>query len=195
MSGLISFLGFGSGSAGGWAFLFLVFFVALVVGLIIALIVAISLWKIFSKAGKPGWTAFIPLYSYYIEVQIAGLPVWYFIVGCIPVALALASITIPYEGNTVISLVYVATYCVVVYNLAKRFGKGVGYTLGMIFLPFIFYPMLAFGDAVYQEDVASLDEDVSVVKTESVPTESASVEISAPDESPTVVNQAPTATT
>ena len=48
------------------------------------------------------------------------------------------------------SIVSMVAYVIVLHNLSKKFGKDVGYTIGLFFLPFIFLPMLAFGDAEYQ---------------------------------------------
>lgn len=89
-----------------------------------------SLWKVFAKAGKPGWAALVPFYNIFIMLEIVGLPAWYLALYLIPCVNALVSLY-------------------VVYGLAKSFGKEIGFTLLMIFLPFVGYPMLAFGDAEY----------------------------------------------
>lgn len=101
------------------------------VGIIVAIIVIASLWKIFSKAGQPGWAAIIPVYNYYVMLQVAGRPGWWLILLFVPLV------------NIVVALI-------VTYDLAKAFGKGFGFFLGMLFLGFIFYPILAFGSATYQ---------------------------------------------
>jgi len=90
----------------------------------------VSMWKVFTKAGKPGWAAIIPFYNTYTMIKIAGKPGWWLILFFIPIVNAVFSI-------------------IVIYNLAKNFGKGGGFTVGLIFLPFIFYPILAFGKATY----------------------------------------------
>ena len=100
--------------------------------LMLALIVLViaGLWKIFEKAGHPGWAAIIPFYNIYILLQIVGKPAWWLILMIIPLV------------NIVVSvIVYIA--------LAKSFGKSTAYGIGLIFLSFIFIPMLGFGDDKY----------------------------------------------
>jgi len=99
--------------------------------LIVLLLIIIGLWKIFVKAGKPGWAAIVPIYNLIVMLEIAGKPLWWFIL-CL----------IPFVNIIVIIIVLIA--------IAKNFGKGVGFAIGMLLLPFIFYPMLGFGDAKYQ---------------------------------------------
>jgi len=89
-----------------------------------------SLWKVFTKAGQPGWAAIIPIYNVFVLLQIIGKP-WWWLIGFL----------IPFVNFIVMILVAV--------ELAKVFGKGIGFAIGLIFLPFIFYPILAFGDATY----------------------------------------------
>jgi len=101
-----------------------------VIYLIVILIMVISLWKIFSKAGKPGWAAIIPIYNAIVMLEIVGKPLWWFILLLIPVV------------NIVISII-------VAVELAKKFGKGPGFAVGLILLSIIFYPILAFGGAQY----------------------------------------------
>lgn len=98
--------------------------------LALVVLMVVSSWKIFTKAGQPGWACIVPFYNVYILLKIAGKPGWWLILFLIPVVnLIMAIIT------------YIA--------LAANFGKGAGFAIGMIFLPFIFFPMLAFGDAEY----------------------------------------------
>jgi Family of unknown function (DUF5684) len=92
----------------------------------------VTMWKIFTKAGKPGWACLIPFYNAFVMLEIAGKPGWWFILLFIPVV------------NFVIGILAMV-------GLAQNFGKGGGYVVGMIFLPIIFYPMLAFGSATYQK--------------------------------------------
>lgn len=89
-----------------------------------------SLWKIYTKAGQPGWAAIVPIYNIIILMNIVGRPVWWVVLFCIPFVNFVAMI-----------IVYI--------DLARSFGKDIGFALGMIFLFFIFMPMLAFGDARY----------------------------------------------
>lgn len=102
-----------------------------VVELALIVVIVAGMWKMFVKAGKPGWAAIIPFYNLYVMCEIGGKPGWWLILCLIPI----------------VSIVFTV---LVVIGVAKNFGKGVGFILGMIFLPFIFYPILGFGDARYQ---------------------------------------------
>ena len=96
-----------------------------------------AMWKVFAKAGKPGWAAIIPIYNIIVLLDIAGKPAWWLILFFIPIV------------NFVIAiLVYVA--------LAERFGKGGGFAMGLVFLGFIFFPILGFGGAQYRGAVAKI---------------------------------------
>ncbi|HET6923470.1 MAG TPA: DUF5684 domain-containing protein, partial [Anaeromyxobacteraceae bacterium] len=97
-----------------------------VVYLAIAVLVVASFWKIFAKAGKPGWAAIIPIYNLVVYLQVVNRPIWWIILLFIP-------------------LVNIVIFIVLTNDLAKAFGKGVGWTIGLIFLGFIFYPILGFG--------------------------------------------------
>lgn len=99
--------------------------------LIFIVLVIASLWKVFSKAGQPGWAAIIPIYNVYIMCKVAGRPGWWLLLMLIPLV------------NVIIAIILNV-------DIAKRFGKGVGFAIGLIFLPFIFWPILAFGRAQYQ---------------------------------------------
>lgn len=113
-----------SAAAGAGSMLFFIIYFAIII-LLIA-----SLWKIFVKAGKPGWAAIIPIYNTVILLEIIGKPLWWIFLFFIP-------------GVNLVIGIWTMNL------LAKSFGKTEGFTIGMIFLPFIFYPILGFGDAVY----------------------------------------------
>jgi hypothetical protein len=102
-----------------------------IIGLLVAIILIASIWKIFTKAGQPGWAAIIPIYNIIVLLQITGKPLWWIILMLIPFI------------NIVIALVLMLA-------LAQRFGKGAGFGLGLFFLGIIFFPILGFGDARYQ---------------------------------------------
>jgi hypothetical protein len=103
----------------------------LVCYLAILVLVVVSMWKIFEKAGKPGWAAIIPIYNLIVVLQIAGKPVWWFFLYLIPLV------------NVVIAIMVTVAF-------ARAFGKGGWFAVGLIFLGIIFYPILAFGSAQYQ---------------------------------------------
>ena len=96
----------------------------------IVLILA-SMWKIFAKMTQPGWYGIIPIFNYCVIAKQSGKDWWW---GLLPL--------LPCIG--IIFLI------ILLNELSNLFGKGVGYTIGLIFLPFIFLPVLAFGSAEYQ---------------------------------------------
>jgi hypothetical protein len=89
-----------------------------------------SLWKVFVKAGKPGWAAIVPIYNIIVLLEIVGKPLWWVVLFLIPVVSLVASI-------------------IVFIDLAKAFGKGAGFGVGLAFLPFIFFPILGLGEAKF----------------------------------------------
>jgi hypothetical protein len=102
-----------------------------IVYVVVVLFMLASMWKVFVKAGQPGWACIIPIYNVYIMLKIAGKPGWWLLLFLIPIVDIVISI-----------MVYL--------GIAEKFGKSGGFAVGMIFLPFIFFPILAFGSATYQ---------------------------------------------
>ena len=98
--------------------------------IIILIPTVIGLWKVFEKAGKPGWAAIIPIYNVIVWLEIVGRPTWWIIWYFVPIA------------NLIVGIIV----CI---DLAKSFGKGAWYGLGIFFLYFIFLPILGFSDAEY----------------------------------------------
>jgi hypothetical protein len=109
--------------------------VALIIGLLIALLLIVAMWKVFTKAGQPGWASIIPIYNLYIWCKIVGRPAWWIILMFIPFV------------NFIICIIL----CI---DLAKSFGKGVGFGIGLALLGIIFFPILGFGSAQYQGPAA-----------------------------------------
>ena len=93
-----------------------------------------ALWKIFVKAGQPGWAAIIPIYNWIVWCKIVGRPAWWvlLLLICFPIFFIILSMA-----------------------LAKSFGKGVGFAVGLILLSIIFFPILGFGSATYQGPAAA----------------------------------------
>ncbi len=111
--------------------------IALIIVSVIAILQLAGMWKVFTKAGEKGWKCIIPIYNLVILFKISGLSPWIifgYLAGIIPFVgwLVCLGITI-YQCN----------------SLAKAFGKDVGYTIGLLFLPTIFYMILGFGKAEY----------------------------------------------
>jgi hypothetical protein len=105
--------------------------VGIVIALVFFVLIIASLWRIFTKAGQPGWASIIPIYNAYILLKIAGKPGWWLIL-----------LIIPFVNLIIVILMSL--------GLAQNFGKGAGFGIGLAFLNFIFLPILAFGDARYQ---------------------------------------------
>ena len=91
----------------------------------------VSAWKINTKANQPGWACIIPIYSTIVTLEIIGKPWWWLFLFLIPI----------------VNIVFIIW---MVNLLSKSFGKSEGFTIGLIFLPFIFYPILGLGKATYQ---------------------------------------------
>jgi hypothetical protein len=108
-----------------------------VVYLAVLVVVIAGMWKVFVKAGQPGWAAIVPIYNMIILVQIVGRPIWW-------VALLFASI-IPCVGW----IVALAAGVILMNDLSKSFGQSTGFTVGLILLSPVFVPILGFGGARY----------------------------------------------
>jgi len=111
-------------AAGGVVIVFFLFYLAILI-LMIA-----SMWVVFEKAGQPGWGAIIPIFNTILMLKIAGKPIWWVILFFIP-------------------LVNIIVGIMMINGISTNFGRGIGTTLGLIFLSFIFWPILAFGSAEY----------------------------------------------
>ena len=109
--------------------------VSMIFALLIALLIIVAMWKVFTKAGQPGWASIIPIYNLYIWCKIVGRPWWWILLMLIPFV------------NFIICIIL----CI---DLAKSFGKGVGFGIGLALLGIIFFPILGFGSAQYQGPAA-----------------------------------------
>ena len=98
--------------------------------LAIGILMIAALWKVFTKAGKPGWAAIVPIYNAIVLLEIAGKPLWWLIL-----------LFIPFVNFVMIFIINIA--------LAKNFGKGAGFGVGLVLLGVIFFPILGFGSAKY----------------------------------------------
>ena len=108
-----------------------------IVSLIILVVSTIANWKIFTKAGEKGWKSIIPIYNSVVLFKIIGLSPW--------LLLIYLAAFIPVIGSIAVIVLSIVS----VYYLSKSFGKGAGFTVGLIFLPQIFQLILAFGSAEY----------------------------------------------
>lgn len=106
----------------------------LAVLLVVYILVVIAMWKVFTKAGKPGWASLIPVYNMVVMYQIVGLNPWLLLLYLIPFVNWIAALVLSIMLNV---------------KLAKVFGKSTGFAIGLIFLNPIFLLILGFGDAKY----------------------------------------------
>lgn len=100
--------------------------------LAVAVFMLAAMWTVYVKANKPGWAAIIPIYNSYVLLKIVNRPGWWLVLYFIP-------------------LVNLVVHIIVLNDLSKAFGKGVGYTLLLLFLPFLGWPLLAWGDAKFKK--------------------------------------------
>lgn len=104
---------------------FLIFILAIVVFMIACM------WKIYTKAGKPGWASIIPIYNCIVLLEIVKKPWWWIFLLILPFI-------------NIIFAIWVLNL------LSKSFGKTEAFTIGLLLLGIVFYPILAFGSAQYQ---------------------------------------------
>ena len=133
-----------------YAFLAVFGIFLLVFVLAVCIFFIVTNWKIFSKAGKPGWAAFIPFYNTYIMSDIAFGNLSYFIAVMVSGGISFIG---GFLENSILSsiagLASIVLYIVYCAKLSKAFGKGGGFTVGLVLMPLIFFPILAFGSAEY----------------------------------------------
>ena len=106
-----------------------------IITLVLTGLIIVSLWRIFEKAGMPGWASIVPFYNMIVLLEIAGLPTIYFIGFFVP-------------GVNFILGMYVW------HEVGKQFGKSDAFNIGLALLSFVFLPILAFTDSEYQHYAA-----------------------------------------
>ena len=115
----------------------------------------IVMWKLFTKAGQPGWAAIIPIYNLIVFIQIAKKPTWWVIWFFAPVLLGLLAGVLPPFLFLILNLVAVVGLIVFAIllqvGIAKAFGQGAGFAVGLIFFNIIFMAILAFGNYQYED--------------------------------------------
>jgi hypothetical protein len=102
----------------------------MLVWLAVMVAVIAGMWKVFTKAGKPGWACIVPIYNIIVMLEIVGKPLWWVLLMLIP-------------------LVNFVVLIIISIDMAKAFGKDVIFGIGLAFFGVIFYPILGFGDAQY----------------------------------------------
>jgi len=107
----------------------------ILVALALSVLMIVAVWKVFTKAGEPGWASLVPFYNTYVEFRMAGFNPWLFLLLLVPVV------------NVVLALI-------VSYKIGEAFGKDVLFNvLWMVLFPFVGWLVLAFGDARYHRPV------------------------------------------
>jgi len=104
--------------------------IGVILYLAVIIFMIITMWKVLTKAGQPGWAIFIPIYNIIVILRVAGKPWWWIFLFMIPI----------------VNIIYLI---IMYHGISVNFGKGAGFTVGLILLGIIFFPILAFGDAVY----------------------------------------------
>ena len=102
-----------------------------VISIAFAILELVAMWKLFEKAGKPGWAAIIPIYNIIVMLEIAGMEWWYIFLFLIPVV------------NFIVAIL-------IVLRFVKAYGKGTGFGILAIFFSPIMYAIMAFGNSQYQ---------------------------------------------
>ena len=100
---------------------------------ILYVLTVVGMWKVFEKLGEAGWKSIIPIYNIIVMLQLVKWDLWKILLFLIPIV-----------GQIFSFLLF--------RDLAARFGKGVGFAIGMLFLPLIFFPILGFGGVPVQEE-------------------------------------------
>jgi ABC-type sulfate transport system permease subunit len=107
-----------------------------IISFLIGVLMIAAMWKLFTKANRAGWKAIIPIYNTYIMLKIVGRPGWWLVLLLIP-------------------FVNIIFAFILAHDIAQAYGKGMGFTIGLILLPIIFLPILGFGSSQYAGPVAN----------------------------------------
>jgi hypothetical protein len=134
------------------------FSVILLVGLAIVVVQIIAMYKVFQMAGKPGWAVLVPIYNTWVLAEVGGKPGWMGIVASVISAVPLV--------GPVVSLVF---WIMILVGVAKMFGRGAGFGVGLAFLSFVFFPILAFSSGSQQFTTATGISSVQPISEETIP--------------------------
>lgn len=137
LANYINNVSLGANSTGGTysgTFSWAPFLVIMSIALIFIILTVVSLWKVFKKAGKPGWAAIIPIYSTWVLFEIVGYPGWWSVLSIVPII------------NIFPAVVSLIAY----FKLGKLFGKSDVFSVLLVIFSFICLPILAFGNASFQ---------------------------------------------
>jgi len=147
-----------AGALSGAVLALVLVLVLVVLALLVLIIVANC--KIFKKADEAWWKALVPLYNSWVEARIGGLAWWWFLIFVVLTTLVGAL----KEVNVTVSMAMVLTSYNFSYNICKKFGKSGGFALLCTLLPFVGFPILAFGNAKYDKSISTDKNGIFAVK-------------------------------
>ncbi len=149
-----------------FSIIFIIFGFIIILSMIPAIIQLIGTWKTFKKAGKGGWEALIPYYSQYVQFKISGVSPWFLLMYLVPIILLPLifwsefvfeisndpALIIPVIVVNLLvcasSIALTVLQCYAFHKLAKSFGKDIGFTIGLIFFPWVFLPIIGFSKSI-----------------------------------------------
>lgn len=121
---------------GAWGAFFLIY--SLVV-LALSVVMIVAMWKVYKKAGQPGWASLVPFYNVYVLNKMTGRPEWFFWAALASMLLMFVWIPVFY--------VFWLIWCL---DLAKSFGRSATFgVVGLFLFGFVGWPMLGFGKDKY----------------------------------------------
>lgn len=139
--------------------------VLIIVAVVYYVLLVVAWWKMFTKAGEKGWKSIIPFYNFYVQCKLTWAPKWFWIsiIAAVVCSILGNSAVISSLAEPLRSIVAVVAFAISIfmivmfiladYRLAKAYGHGGGFTVGLIFLNFIFMLILGFGKSEYKGNV------------------------------------------
>ncbi len=123
-----------------------------VFGIIFYILQIVAYWKIFTKAGEPGWKSIIPIYNAYTQFKITWNPVMFWAaLACFLVGSFLSGLDSAISVlGTVLVLVGTVINLIATHKLSQAFGHGLAFTIGLILFNPIFMLILGFGSSQYE---------------------------------------------
>ena len=121
--------------------------IIMIISLLLSVLLIVSMWKIYKKAGKPGWAAIVPVYNIIVLLEIAELPLWYLVLFIVPFANIYAMFKIYIE-------------------LAHKFGKSTGFGVASVFFSIVCFPILAFNKNIVYKNASVVENNVDSVNAQ-----------------------------
>lgn len=115
--------------------------ILMIILLLLSILLIVSMWKIYKKAGKPGWAAIVPVYNIIVLLEIAELPLWY-----------IALFLVPFANIYAMFKIYI--------ELAHKFGKSTGFGVASVFFSVICFPILAFNKNIVYKNASVVENNV-----------------------------------